>query len=228
MTSPLVSTGTASLGELLRRRLRELGRTPEDLAEAVQVPAHYIADLMAGTRRPPLPARTDIYPKMTSFLRLGRNVIIACADAERAGTASSKRSGPGIRVRTQLLALCEPGTARALERRARRGNAELVGFFQRVLDVTQGAVRRALDDQIALRLAAAERGRTYVAIRFAMLEFLDATAGTLTVQHLSDYLRPRVARWDVDLDTGVLRVVLRAGPRDRTPKREPDETRHDD
>jgi len=222
MTSSPPSKRPATVGELVRQRLREIRRSPEELAEAVGVPAKYIDDLIAGCRRPPLPGRTDIYGKMTSFLRLGRNDVLACARAERAGAAPAGAAGPGARVRCLLLALCEPGTARELEhRRARRGSAELAGFMQRLLDVTQGAVRRVLDDPIGLRLAAAERGNTYLATRFKVLEFLDATADTLTAEDLIEFLRPRIALWDVDLETGVLRVVLRArGSRERSPGRE--------
>ncbi len=210
----------ATVGSLVRRRLREIGRSPSELAEAIAVPPQYIADLIAGSRRPPLPERTDIYPKMTSFLRLRRNEVVACARAERADAAPTRSVAPGVRVRGLLLTLCEPTTARALEqRRTTRGDAELADLLQRVLDVTQGAVRRTLDDQIGLRLQAAERGCTYLTMRFKVLEFLDVTAASLTQQDLRDFVAPRIALWDVDLQTGVLRVVLRAqGPRDRTPR----------
>jgi len=206
----------------MRQRLREIGRSSKDLAEAVGVPEQYIDDLIAGARRPPLPGRTDIYAKMTSFLRVGRNDVITRAVAERAGAPSPGATGPGVRVRELVLAMCEPRTARTLEqRRAKRGGAELAGFIQRLLEVTQRAVRRSLDDQIGLRLQAAERGSTYLAMRFKVLEFLDVTADTLTADDLMHFLRPRIARWDVDFTTGVLRVVLQTkGPRDRTPRRE--------
>ena len=61
------------VSQLMRRRLKELQRTPRELAEAVQVPETYIADLLAGRRRPPAPGRTDVYDRMTKFLRLHRN-----------------------------------------------------------------------------------------------------------------------------------------------------------
>ncbi|MGH7699071.1 MAG: hypothetical protein ACREMJ_00905 [Gemmatimonadales bacterium] len=219
-TSSPPSKPPDTVSELLRRRLREVKRSPEELAAAVEVPTHYIDDLIAGSRRPPLPGRTDIYVRMTSFLRLRRNDIAACASAERA-VAAAVAAGPGARVRRLVLDLCEPGTARALERRrARDGSAELAAFIQRLLDVTQGAVRRTLDDQIGLRLRAAERGSTYLAMRFRVLEFLDVTADTLSAEDLSEFLRPRVALWDVDLASGVLRVVLRTpGARDRPARR---------
>lgn len=208
----------STVGELLRRRLREIKRSPEELAEAVAVPARYIDDLIAGSRRPPLPGKTDIYAKMTSFLRLRRNDVVSCAVAERAGVTPAEGSGPGAEVRELLLGLCEPGTARALEqRRGRKASAELADLMQRLLEVVQGAVRRVLDDPIGMRLAAAERGSTYLDMRLKVLDFMDATADTLTVADLTEFLRPRITRWDVDLETGVLRVVLRAaGYRGRT------------
>jgi hypothetical protein len=208
------------VADLLRRRLRELGRSPGELAEAVEVPAEYIADLMSGGRRPPLPGRTDIYGKMTSFLRLGRNDVIACARAERAAAPAGSR-GPAVSVRTAFLELCEPGTARTLARRhARDGGAELAGLIQRVLEVAQGTVRRDLDDHIGMRVAAVDRGRSYLDMRIRVLEFLDVTADAVTADDLTEFVRTRITRWDVDLETGVLRVVLRAERgRDRAPKR---------
>ena len=40
------------VSQLVRRRLRELKRTPRELAEAVKVSEEYISDLVAGRRRP--------------------------------------------------------------------------------------------------------------------------------------------------------------------------------
>ncbi len=205
------------VGELLRRRLKETERTPEELAEAAQVPPEYIDDLLAGRRRPPRPGRTDLYQKMTAFLRLSRNDLALCARAEREESAPKRAAGPKPKVRRLLLELCEPTTAEELERRRTKdGGAEFVDLIQRLLDVAQGAVRKVLDDQIGLRIAAERSGGSYVAARFSVLEFLDATPDSLTVDHLTRFLRPRVAMWDVDLETGVLRVVLRGQePQDR-------------
>ncbi len=197
------------VGDLLRERLRETKRTSRELAEAAEVPAEYVDELIAGRRRPPLPSRTDVSDKMTRFLGLGRGDLADCANAERAGAV-----GNGSRSDTGnwrlLLASCEAATARELERRARRGEPEPLDLVERLLGIAQGSVRRTLDDQIALRIAAAQRGVTYVGLRLRVLEFLDATLGTLTEADIADFVRPRIERWDVDLETGVLRVVLRA------------------
>lgn len=214
--APAVIRDSATVAELLRQRLRELKRSSKDLAEAVEVPPEYIDELIDGSRRPPLPGRTDLYERMTSFLRLGRNDLVNRARAERASTTTR---GPGLQsdVKRQLLDLCEPATAKQLERKRTKASAvELTDILERLVGVTQGAVRRVLDDQIGLRLSATHAGRSYEDMRLRVLDFLDATPETVTLEHLSEFVLPRVARWDVDLKTGVLRVVLRAQePRER-------------
>src|SRR5213596_4056663 len=108
------------VGELVRRRLRELKRTPRELAEAVQVSETYIADLVAGRRRAPAPGRMDVYAPMTKFLKLHRNDLPTCAKAERDGETKSRRR-PHPEIRRQFLALClDPARARTLMRRLAR------------------------------------------------------------------------------------------------------------
>jgi len=73
MAAALPLKRPVKVGELVRRRLRELKRSPRELADAVQVSEIYIADLVAGRRRPPAPGRMDVYAPMTKFLKLHRN-----------------------------------------------------------------------------------------------------------------------------------------------------------
>jgi hypothetical protein len=148
---------------------------------------------------------------MTRFLRLGRNDLVTCARAERARPAGAKAPAPDPAAAKLLLDLCEPTTAREIaRRRTRRGDTEFADLVQRLLDVAQGAVRRLLDDPVALRIAAVHRGIAYIDMRLLVLEFLDATPDTVTAADLAEFVRPRIATWDVDLETGVLRVVLKA------------------
>lgn len=210
MTSPSLIKPAGTVGQLLRARLREVKRSTQELAEAIQVPPHYVDELIEGSRRPPHPERTDIYGPMTTFLRLGRQEIVSNARAERAEARATGARPARAEVRRMLLALCEPRTARRLQqRRSRRGGAELTDLFERLLDITQGSVRRMLDDHMALRRVAATQASTYMDVRFRLLEFLDATPATLTADDLVEFLQPRISRWDVDAATGVLRVVLR-------------------
>src|SRR5439155_206143 len=83
------------VGQLLRRRLRELKRTPRELAEAVQVTEDYMADLVSGRRRLPAPGRSDLYAPMTKFLRLHRNDLPTCARASPRGTSTWTRTRCG-------------------------------------------------------------------------------------------------------------------------------------
>src|SRR2546422_3084389 len=104
------------VGQLVRRRLKELKRTPRELAEALQVTERFIAELVSGRRLPPAPTRADVYAPMTKFLRLHRNDLPTCARAEREGEGPSRRR-PSPRVRELLLELCDPARARVLVRR---------------------------------------------------------------------------------------------------------------
>ena len=211
------------VGKLVRQRLKEIKRTPGELAEAVQLPKKYVDELISGKRRPPLPGRTDVYDRMTTFLKLSRNDLALCATAEREASAPKRAPLPKANVRRMLLELCEERTAEELEsRRAENGGAEMADYTQRLLDIIQGAVRRMLDDQIGLRLSAQGSGRSYEAMRLRVLEFLDATPDTLTTDDLQKFFEPRLTMWDVDLDSGVLRVVLRSQePRERQQRRRP-------
>ncbi|HXQ28389.1 MAG TPA: hypothetical protein VN848_03900 [Gemmatimonadales bacterium] len=115
-----------------------------------------------------------------------------------------------------LLTLCEPTTADQLDRRhVQHGAAEFTDIVRRLLDVAQGAVRRVLDDHVHLRLAAMERRTSYPMIRLRVLDFLDATPGTVTPDDITEFLAPRIARWDVELSTGVLKVVMSNSERRR-------------
>ncbi len=205
---------------LLAKRLKELEQTSQALAEAAEVPIEYIDELLAGKRPPPLPGRSDIYDRMGSFLKVAVVDFDACATFERGDPSKSKRRMPKPAIRAALLDLCDPKTVQKLEaRRAKHGPAELVGFIQRVLDVVQRTVRRSLADRMGLRLQARHVGKTYETARLEVLDFLDTTAATLTAAEVSKFVLPRIARWDVDLETGVLRVVMQGQePAARGPK----------
>jgi len=216
---------------LLDKRLKELEHTSQALAEAAEVPIEYIDDLMSGKRPPPLPGRSDLYDRMASFLKVALSDLELCATFERGDPSTVKPRAPKPAIRTALLGLCEPKTAKKLEaRRAKQGPAELVGYIQRVLGVVQRTVRRSLADRMGLRLQARHSGKTYESARLEVLDFLDTTAATLTAAEVAKFIQPRIAKWDVEIDAGVLRVVMQGqepaghGPRpmhqaDRQPRR---------
>ncbi|MGH7676534.1 MAG: hypothetical protein ACREMV_14805 [Gemmatimonadales bacterium] len=194
-------------GQLMRRRLRELRRTPRELADAVEVPEAYIADLLTGRRHPPAPGRTDVYERVTRFLRLHRNDLSSCVRGERTvSTTTRRRVDP--RVRRLLFELCDPTRTRVLARRATGELERLIA--QRLLEVGHSFVRRQLDDHVGMRVAARREGCGYAELRMRLLEFLDTGAESLTPAHYEAFVRPRIAMWDFDLDTRAMRIVLRS------------------
>src|SRR5437879_11515708 len=194
----------------MRRRLRELKRTPRELAAAVQVSETYIADLLAGRRRPPAPGRTDVYERMTKFLRLHRNDLPPCARAERESLgARRRRLHPA--VRRALLELCEPVKARTLARRLgnTRGAALELLIAGRLLEVAQGFVRRQLDDEVGIRVAATREGCNYLDVRMRLLDFLDSSPDVLTLEIYMDFVRPRFAECALALEIPDMRTCVR-------------------
>jgi hypothetical protein len=208
---------TQPVGVLLKRRLKQLEKTSAELAEAVQLPLEYIEALIDGTRRPPQPGWTDLYDRMTQYLKFGRNDLAAAAVAERAALAQApRRADP--RVRELMLALCEPGTAASFQPKPGKPHAA-DAMAQRLLEVVQASVRH---DTLAYR-ATMRPGRNHVTMRGRVFEFLDATIDLLNVSDFEEFVRPRVASWDVDRDSGVLRVIFSG--REQRPAGPPTTTR---
>ncbi|HYK83284.1 MAG TPA: helix-turn-helix transcriptional regulator [Gemmatimonadales bacterium] len=198
------------VSQLVRRRLRELKRTPRELAEAVKVSEAYMSDLVAGRRPPPAPGRTDLYVPMAKFLRLHRNDLPTCARVERAAGRSRRR--PDAEVWKLVLGLCEPARQRPINRRlAKADGGELEGVIVgRLLEVAHGFVRRQLEDEVGLRVAATRDGCTYLDARMRLLEFLDTGSDSLTADDCEDFVLPRIAAWDIELETRAMRIVLRS------------------
>jgi len=199
------------VSQLVRRRLRELKRTPRELAEAVRVSEQYISDLVAGRRRPPAPGRSDLYVPMAKFLRLHRNDLPTCARVERAREVVGRRR-PDVLAWKLMLALGEPARQRTLARRVAKpdGGALQSLIVGRLLEVAQGFVRRKLDDEVGLRVAATRDGSSYLDARMRLLEFLDTAADSLTPDDCEEFVLPRIAAWDIELETRAMRIVLRS------------------
>src|SRR5256885_15437270 len=97
MPAALPLKDPVKVGQLLRRRLRELKRTPRELAEAVQVSEDYMAGLGAGRRRPPAPGRSDLVGPQTKVLRLHPHDPPPRAPAPPAAAGGAGPPRPGVR-----------------------------------------------------------------------------------------------------------------------------------
>ena len=197
------------VGRLVQRRLRELKRTPRELADAVRVSETYIADIVSGRRRVPAPG-SDVYVTMGKFLGLHRDDLPACARAERAAERPGGRPAPEIRRR--VLELCDPEHAKVLERRfARAEGAELEWtVVGRLLEVARGFVSRQLEDEVGLRVAAGREGRAFMDVRMRLLEFLDVAPDSLTMQDCEDFVSSRSATWQIDVESRAMKIQLRS------------------
>src|SRR5256886_9594146 len=154
----------------------------------------------------------DVYAPMTKFLNLHRNDLPTCAKAEREGEPKARRRPEGD-VRRQLLDLCaDPARSRVLARRLGRKDGVVLErvVVGRLLEVAQGFVRRQLDDDVGIRIAASREGCSYLEWRMKLMEFLDATPEGLTPDDGAEFVRPRIAGWEIDMDTQTMRIVLRS------------------
>jgi len=198
------------VGELVLRRLRQLKRTPGELAAAVRVSEAYITEIMAGRRRAPAPG-SDVYVGMGKFLGLHRDDLPSCARAERAAERpGERRASP--EVRRIVFDLCDPQQVKNITRRIARpdgGELEWV-IINRLLEVARGFVRRRLEDEVGLKVAAGREGKEYLDVRMRLLEFLDAAADSVTAEDCMDFVVPRIATWGIDLDSRTMRIQLRS------------------
>src|SRR6476646_7123271 len=68
---------------LIRHRLQELALDQKDLAAAAQVTESYISQLLTRKKAPPAPGRTDLYDRMSQFLRLPAGELSKLAEGQR-------------------------------------------------------------------------------------------------------------------------------------------------
>jgi transcriptional regulator with XRE-family HTH domain len=199
---------------LIRQRLKELGLEQKDLAAAMQVTESYISQLLARKKAPPAPARTDIYEKMSAFLRLPKGELSKLAELRReeelkrkvaeAPTALFKES------RELILRKCEPERQTEVRRIFEK---EAFGEFERLitqklLDVAQGTAKEELGNEEWLRRMAQVSGRTYEQMRVAILEFLDTDVFNISIENCVSFLDPMIESWDTDLKTFGIEIVL--------------------
>jgi transcriptional regulator with XRE-family HTH domain len=68
---------------VIKNRLDELGLEQRDLAFAAEVTESYISQLLTRKKAPPAPNKTDIYNKMSRFLKLPNNALEKLAVQQR-------------------------------------------------------------------------------------------------------------------------------------------------
>lgn len=199
---------------LIRNRLNELGLEQKDLALAVQVTESYVSQLLSRKKAPPAPARTDLYDKMSEFLRLPKGELSRLADLQLQEELKKKVAEPPSPLfkefRDLILRKCHPGTRGEIATIFAQqpfGDLERL-VTQKLLDVAQGVAREELRSEAWIRRMARLSNRGYEQVRVAMLEFLDTDVFHVSVENCASFLDPMIESWDIDLKTFGLEIVL--------------------
>jgi len=199
---------------LIRHRLNELELDQKDLAAAVQVTESYISQLLTRKKIPPAPGRTDIYDKMSEFLRLPKGELSRLADVQRQEDLKKRVTQPPRplfkETRELVLRKCDAERRKEVQRIFEK---EPFGEFERLitqklLDVSQGIAREELRSEEWLRLMAQLSGRTYEQMRVAILDFLDTDVFNVSLENCVSFLDPMIDSWDIDVKTFGMEVIL--------------------
>ncbi len=199
---------------VIRHRLKELGLEQKDLAAAAQVTESYISQLLARKKSPPAPNRTDIYDKVGKFLRLPVGELSKLADIQRREDLKKKVADPPKPLfqgfRELILRKCEPDNRKRLREIFEKepfGEVERL-VTQKLLDVAKRVAKEELESENWVRLVARLSDRSYEQMRVIILEFLDTDVFHVSVENCVSFLEPLIERWDIDLETFSVDIVL--------------------
>lgn len=210
---------------IIRQRLKELGLDQQHLAAATRVTESYISQLLTRKKMPPASDRTDIYDKMSRFLKLAPGQLAKLADLQRREELKKKLVDPPgplhEEVRELILRKCKPEKTlqlREIFEREPFGAIERL-ITQKLLDVIKKVVREELDSENWLRIVARLNGRSYEETRVTVLEFLDTDIFNLSAENCSSFLEPLIEAWEMDLATFGIEIVLNRRLAPVSPKR---------
>jgi transcriptional regulator with XRE-family HTH domain len=198
----------------IKQRLEQLGLEQRDLAAAVQVTESYISQLLRRKKAPPAAERTDIYEKMTTFLKLPKGQLVAMVEAQRREELKRKIADPPAplfkdvrKLVTQKCKADKRPEIRAIFERQAFGELERL-ITQKLLDVAKKTAKDELRNEGWLRIVANLRDRSYEEMRASILEFLDTDVFNISPDHCSAFLDPLVDSWSIDLTTFAMEIVL--------------------
>jgi transcriptional regulator with XRE-family HTH domain len=199
---------------LIRHRLGELDLDQKDLATASQVTESYISQLLTRKKAPPAPGRTDLYDRMSEFLKLPAGELSKLAEAQRLEELKKRVTEPPRPLfkecRDLVLRKCEAEREKEVRRIFEKepfGELERL-ITQTLLDVAQEAAKDELRSEEWLRLMAQLSGRSYEQMRVAVLEFLDTDVFNVSLENCVSFLDPIIDSWDIDVKTFAIEVAL--------------------
>jgi transcriptional regulator with XRE-family HTH domain len=202
------------VSSVIKARLNELGLEQKDLAAAAEVTESYVSQLLTRKKLPPAPERTDIYEAMGRFLKLSKGELATLARAQRLDEFRRDYEEPQVALlketRELILQKCVPAKQRQIQTIFER---QPFGEFERLvtqtlLDVISQVARSELDNEAWLHDVAKLSDRSYEQMRVIILEFLDTDIFNVSNADCISFLNPLLARWDIDLVTFDMEIVL--------------------
>ena len=198
----------------IKTRLSELGLEQKDLAAAAEVTESYVSQLLTRKKLPPAPERTDIYEKMGRFLKLSKGELATLARAQRLDELRRGFDEPQSALlketRELILRKCVPARRqqiRTIFERQPFGELERL-VTQTLLDLISRVARAELDNEAWLHEVAKLSDKSYAQMRVIILEFLDTDIFNVSSADCISFLNPLLARWDIDLFTFDMEIVL--------------------
>jgi transcriptional regulator with XRE-family HTH domain len=199
---------------VIRRRLRDLGLEQRDLAVAARVTESYISQLLARKKAPPAPNRTDLYPRIESFLGLPGGELSRLAEIQRQQELKKRVAEPPEplfpKCRSLILRKCVPQSrarVRATVEKEAFGELERL-VTQKLLDLARSVANDEKENEKWLRLMARLAKRSYEQIRVMIVEFLDTEVFSVSLEHGTFLLAYLVESWDIDLGTFSMEIIL--------------------
>jgi transcriptional regulator with XRE-family HTH domain len=199
---------------VIKRRLEELGLEQKDLASAAGVTESYISQLLTHKKLPPAPDRTDIYAKMSKFLKLPSDRLSKLAEHQRKEALKRTLESPPKPLLKEVRELILRKAAPDKEKQIRMifekepfGELERL-VTQKLLDVIKKVAGEELNSENWLHLVARLTGRTYEQVRVTILEFLDTDVFSLSPESCVSFLDPLIESWDVDVTTFGMEILL--------------------
>ena len=201
---------------LIRQRLSEMSLDQKDLATAAQVTESYISQLLARKKVPPAPGRTDIYEKISQYLRLPIGELSKLADIQRKQELKKKIAetpSPLFKdCRELVLRKCDPQRRAEVQRIFEKetfGELERL-VTQKILDAAQVVAREELRSDDWIRLMAQLSGRSFEEMRVALLQFLDTDIFDVSLESCVSFLDPMIDEWDINLRSFGIEILLNA------------------
>ena len=202
---------------VIQQRLKELGLEQRDLAAAAQVTESYISQLLTHKKAPPAADRTDLYEKMSAFLKLPKGQLSAMVEAQRREELKKKLADPPAplfrEVRELIIRKCKAEKrtpVREIFENQAFGELERL-VTQTLLDVTKGIAREELQTENWPRNAAKLRAQSPEEMRAITLDFLDTDVFNVSIDHCAAFLDPLIDSWDIDLRTFGMEIALNNG-----------------